>query len=483
MSARCIRYACSLALLLGALPSLARANGRMPGANDMLPDPRDPERFVLRATFGVVQSFDGGKSWQWICEQVIGTSGVIADPPTALVADGTLVLLPPTGGALLSRDRGCAWASAPEPLAGQRGVDLTLDPSDAAHLLVLMSTLDKVDEAGFGVYRNLLIETRDSGNTWQVLSDLPSDFEAETVEMAASDRSRLYVSGTASKNPRLGIVLRSENSGASWTQSSLDLPAGTGSLLISAIHPELPDRLWLRVPARGDTSGVLPARLYLSDDKGQSFHMLASTQHGMFGFALSPDGAQLAYGGPSDGLYLGPADGSGEFSKVNSLGIRCLRWTASGDLYACGTEPTNAFSLGVSRDRGASFEKLYALTETCPQACAEESSSSSICQDAWQTTRPLLRASEGLCEAPWSASPMDAVKAEPTEAGANDPATQPSERDANLAERTSTAAARSDCSCRLGPEPRVRTGRGLISVLGLVTLLRVRSRRRSRRFV
>jgi hypothetical protein len=486
MEARCIRYACSLALLLGALPSLATANGRMPGANDMLLDPRAPEHFVLRATFGVVQSFDGGESWQWICEQVIGTSGVIADPPTAVVADGTVVLLPPTGGALLSRDRGCSWPAAPEPLAGQRGVDLTLDPSDAAHLLVLMSTLDKLDDAGFGIYRNLLIETRDSGNTWRLLSDLPSDFEAETVEVAASDRSRMYVSGTASKNPRLGIVQRSEDGGASWTQSSLELPAGTGSLLISAIHPQLPDRLWLRVPARGDTIGVLPGRLYLSEDKGQSFRMLASTQHGMFGFALSADGAQLAYGGPSDGLYVGPADGSGEFSKVNSLGIRCLRWTASGDLYACGTEPANAFSLGVSRDRGASFEKLYALAETCPEVCAEESSSPSICQDAWQITRPALRASGSMCEAPWSGAALDAGKVEQTEAGPNDATTQTTqtaERDATLAARPSTAGARSDCSCRLGPEPRARTGLGLISVLALVTLLCARSRRRSRRFV
>lgn len=476
MTVRGIHHAC-FALVL-AIPSLAAANGRMPGANDVLVDARNPDHLVLRATFGVVQSFDGGKSWQWICEQIIGTSGVIADPPMAMVDDGTLVLLPPTGSALLSRDQGCSWIEAQAPLAGQRGVDLTVDPSDAAHLLVLMSTLDKVDAEGFGIYRNLLIETRDSAASWKLVRELPSDFEAETVEIAESDPARIYVSGTASKNPRLGIVQRSEDGGATWTQTTLDLPAGTGSLLISAIHPENPDRLWLRVPARGDTIGVLPARLYLSDDKGQSFRMLASTQRGMFGFALSPDGSQLAYGGPNDGLHVGPADGSGEFSKVSGFGIRCLRWTASGTLFACGTEPGNTFSLGVSRDRGASFEKLYAMKDTCPQACGQASASAAICQDAWQVTGPYIRASGAMCggaDAGAAGGTGDAAM-ESADAGVRDAATT---RDAGPRKRTRDRGQASDCSCRL--EPHATTSRAPLVLLMLAGVLRVGRRRRSRR--
>ena len=53
-----------LALLAFVLPLTAAANGRMPGANDVMFDPNDPQHLVLRATFGVVQSFDGGKTWQ-----------------------------------------------------------------------------------------------------------------------------------------------------------------------------------------------------------------------------------------------------------------------------------------------------------------------------------------------------------------------------------------------------------------------------------
>jgi hypothetical protein len=390
-------------VVLGLLPGRVLANGRMPGANDVTFDPADADHLVARATFGVMQSFDRGASWQWICEQAIATSGVIADPPLALVADGSAVLLPPTGGALLSRDLGCSWAQAPAPLAGKRGVDLTLDPADAAHLLVLMSTILEVDAQGFGVYENLLLETRDSAQSWSLVATLPPDFEAETVEIAESDGQRVYVSGTASRNPRLGIVQRSEDGGARWTQTMLDLPAGSGSLLISAIDPRDADRLWLRVPARGDTIGLLPARLYLSDDKGESFRMLADTRRGMFGFALSPDGTQLAYGGPSDGLFVGPSDGSGVFQKVSDLGVRCLRWPAEDALYACGTEPRDAFSLGVSRDNGASFEGLYRKLETCPAECPEQSSFAGVCQDAWGLIRPFIGASGAMCAVEWAA--------------------------------------------------------------------------------
>src|SRR5262245_25164778 len=102
-----------LALLSGAVCSQARANGRMPGANDVLFDVRDPGHMLVRASFGLVQSSDL-TSWHWICEQAIDSSGVVADPPLAIMADGSLVLLPPTGSALISRDRGCSWSRAQE---------------------------------------------------------------------------------------------------------------------------------------------------------------------------------------------------------------------------------------------------------------------------------------------------------------------------------------------------------------------------------
>jgi hypothetical protein len=410
------------ALALSAPSSSARANGRMPGANDVLFDVRDPDHWLLRASFGLVQSFDAGASWQWICEQAIDSSGVIADPPLAIVEDGSLVLLPPTGSALISRDRGCSWARSQGLWSGAQGVDLTAHPSDKRQLFALVSKVSGVD-AGVVTYDNRLLLTRDDAASWQLLASLPDDFAAETLEVAKSDPQRIYVSGTDSRDPRLGVLFVSEDGGAHFTKRTLALPAGTGSMLISAIHPQNPDLVWLRVPARGDTIGILPARLYLTSDKGQSFRMLAATQRAMFGFALSPDGAELAYGGPSDGLYVGPSDGSGSFQKRGSWGVRCLRWSEDGALYMCGSEPSDAFTLALSDDRGATFRSLYRLADTCPGECAAESQFAQSCQSAWTPLRPQLRATGEMCSVPWARPAEDAgSEPEPLDAGEAEPA-------------------------------------------------------------
>jgi MYXO-CTERM domain-containing protein len=481
-------------ILLGLLaPRRVHANGRMPGANDVLFDVRQADHLVVRATFGLVQSFAAGGDWHWICEQAIDVSGVIADPPLGMTEDGTLVLLPPTGSALTSLDGGCTWLRAEGLWKDKQGVDLTAHPSDAKQLFALLSTLTGVD-AGFGAFDNRVLLTRDNARAWEVVATLPDDVEAETIEVAKSDVRRIYVSGTDSRNPRLGVLLVSEDGGTSFTKRTLDLPAGSGSFLISAIHPTNPDMLWLRVPARGDTLGILPARLYLSTDKGQNFRMLAATQRAMFGFALSPDGSQLAYGGPSDGLYVGPADGSGSFEKRGKWGVRCLRWSEQGALYACGSEPADPFSLGVSDDQGATFRPLYKLVDTCPAECAEDSPFAHTCQAAWTPVRPLIKASGAMCSVPWAGAPVDAAVSEAaddageTEATASDAGAEQEEDALAAAPSDESAAdgstdqapraARDGCSCRLAS--RESSGRRpYAALLGLAMLgLSLRTRRR-----
>src|SRR5690349_41979 len=106
-----VRGIAALGALLSALHAapIARANGRMPGATELSIAKSDSRHLLARATFGLVQSFDGGDSWQWICEQAINVSGE-ADPPLALTEDGTLVLLPTVGSTMISRDKGCSWS-------------------------------------------------------------------------------------------------------------------------------------------------------------------------------------------------------------------------------------------------------------------------------------------------------------------------------------------------------------------------------------
>lgn len=385
----------------------ARANGRLPGATELTVNRSDPRHLVARATFGMVQSFDGGESWQWICERAVNVSGE-ADPPVAVTADDTIVLLPPASGALVSRDRGCTWSPAVAPLLDRRAVDLTVDPSEPARVLVIASAVDSIDARGVVAYANALLETRDNAQTWSELSQLPASFFAETVEIATSDPNRIYVGGTSSADPTLGIVQRSEDGGRTWRESGVQLPPGSGSMFISAVDPRDPDRLWVRLPARGDRFGILPVSLIVSSDKGESWATLTATEHqAMLGFALSPDGTRLAYGGPGDGLYVGASDGSQGFSKVSDLRVRCLRWYRDG-LYACGTEsvdplqPGDPFSAGISSDEGKSFRAIYTMANTCPQRCADASDFESTCRDVWTVLAPSFAASGDGCAVSWS---------------------------------------------------------------------------------
>jgi photosystem II stability/assembly factor-like uncharacterized protein len=413
-----LAFGTAAALWLQAPP--AHANGRMPGATELTISRSDPDHVLARATFGLIQSFDRGETWEWICEQAVNVSGE-TDPPIALTEDGSLVLLPPAGGTLISRDRGCTWSPAPAPLDASRAIDLTLDPVDPARVVVATSTIDTIDGAGLVAYTNTLVETRDNAATWTLLATLPADFKIETLEIAPSDAARIYVSGTASESPLIGVIERSEDGGQTWTRTTLDLPPSSGSLFISAIDPTDPDRLWVRLPALGDRFGLFPASLLASSDKGASFVMLAATMMGMLGLAVSPDGTQLAYGGPADGLHVGPSDGSGELTRVSDLRVRCLRWNADG-LYACGTEPSDPFSVGLSTDQGATFQPVYTMAETCPQACADGTSFALACETPWTGIGPAIEASGETCSVPW-ARPEPVPDAGSDDAGARDAGT------------------------------------------------------------
>jgi MYXO-CTERM domain-containing protein len=448
----------------------------MPGATEMSVAGA-PDHLVVRATFGLIQTFDGGKTWRWICEQAIGVSGE-ADPPLTVSESGALILVSPKGGLLVSRDRGCSWAPGPALLESKKTVDLTRDPADGRRVLVVASTVATIDDRGLVAYENKVAETRDGGETWSELAPLPSDFSAETLEVAPSDPRRIYVSGTASNNPLLGVIARSEDGGASWIRSELTLPQGSGSVFVGAIDPADPDRLWIRVPARGDVFGFFPASLLVSADRAQTFTTVAATARAMFGFALSPDGTRLAYGGPFDGLFVGPA--AGPFTKVSDLGVRCLKWGERG-LYACGSQPPDPFTLGLSPNADGVFEPLYEARTTCPMTC-EAGSFQAACAMPWSAIGPAIGA-PSTCDVPWSdaGSPdAGAVGGTGGTSGTSGSSGQPdasSPQDGGGATPGFAAPveARGGCACELAPPPKL----GLEAALALLSLTFIALRRRA----
>jgi hypothetical protein len=183
-------------------------------------------------------------------------------------------------------------------------------------------------------------------------------------------------------------------------------------LFVSAIDPRDPDRVWARVASPAiDAFGNTPTTLQMSADRGVTWTRIAATQGSMFGFALSPDGARLAYGGRDEGVFVGPSDGSGAFELVSTIRNRALTWSAAG-LYASATEPFDPFAVGLSRDMGHSFAAVYNLAATCPQACPDSSPFDRVCRDRWTDlsggVASLTGATGQTCSVAWAHAPRNA---------------------------------------------------------------------------
>ncbi|HMJ16036.1 MAG TPA: hypothetical protein VK524_31685 [Polyangiaceae bacterium] len=401
-----------LVLALFATAGSARANGRFPAATGVVLNPSDPNHTLLRTTFGFIETTDGGQSWRWICEGAVGLNPSAAnDPPLAVFSDGTTVIGVPYAGLRTSRDSGCSWEPTLELFANRFVVDMTPTPGDPRGTLVLAQRF-----VYSGNYDTLIAETRDSARTWTAVGTaLPSNVIVETLEVAPSDPNRIYVSGQeigVDSVPRAGVLLHSRDRGTSWQRATIPLPTNTatdGSLYtdaaayIAAIDPRSADRVYVRF-ADNRSLPDSPAAVLVTSDRGATFHTLARTAGPMLGFALSPDGTQLSYGGPgptgapSDGMYIGDAP-SGPFTKVADVQTRCLKWTGSG-LYACATELRDSFTWGryqatARTSKGEPFVPLYERRKTCPLTCPAGTSVQAECPGAWSDVQTLLGA--GLC--------------------------------------------------------------------------------------
>jgi len=464
----------------------ALANGRFPAADQLIINPLDPLHIVIRTTFGFVESRDGGKKWAWTCEDIIGRIASF-DPPFAVNGDGSVVVAVPFEGVSVTHDHGCTWARAPEPLAGQLAVDVTLAPNDPATILVLTSTNDTPPDAGPTAppeFLNLVVETKDNAVTWALRgAPLARDFIAGTIEIAASDPDRLYTSGVFG-DPLQGGIERSEDGGKTWIRTLVPTGRDLGGVYISAVDAKNADRLFVRVLAQPDPlTNATPTTLLASTDKGTTWKELAKTDEAMLGFALSPDGAKLVYGTIGQGVFLGPSDGSAPFEKVSSIQNRCLTWSAAG-LYACGTDlgppPPETFAVGLSHDMGRTFETLFKLSQTCPAVCPDDSRFNSVCRMVWEL-KPGVTAATGAtgltCTVDWAktaapdgGSGSDAGKEEAGTGGGKDAGNDPGQREPTPG---------NSCACRVAA--LASTGPAHVGTAGFTLLGGVLFARRKRR--
>src|SRR5262249_23523545 len=139
-------------------PSLAVANGRFPLANQLVVDPVNPKHMVAGATFGILDTYDGGATG----------AGGFGDAARLVRRGGAATAVTPNGNTLVasaiglstSPDGGCSWTKRTVGTERRSGVDLAINPMNPHEALALESlSLD-------GMYSVSMVKTSDDGATW-----------------------------------------------------------------------------------------------------------------------------------------------------------------------------------------------------------------------------------------------------------------------------------------------------------------------------
>lgn len=342
---------------------------------------------LIRATFGLFLSHNGGQTFDWVCESAVGYGGV-QDPAVALTNSGAIVVAAFEGLAT-SHNQGCSFSFV-DVTKKEFIIDVAIDRQNPSSAVAVSST-----GTGNLSFHVQALETMDAGQSWAFIgTPIDPNFLAETIDPAPSRPQRLYVSGFSSTleddiQVRHGALYASDDRGQSWQRHDIDL-AGDRSVFIAAVDPTEPDRVYLR------TKGTDTDRLLRTDDGGKSFVELTSVPGAMLGFALSPDGTRVAVGGPTSGIRVADTTSLG-FTQTSSAEVACLTWTGQG-LYACGNPFKDGFVLGHSQDEGQTFEPVLASFQSLAgplKECGTTPDPAALCAQEWAQFKSDFGIEEG----------------------------------------------------------------------------------------
>ncbi len=377
-----------LCVVVAARASPSLANGRFPSAGQLVVDPSDGGHIVARTTFGLLQTFDAGATWSWICERAVSPDGFL-DPEVMITTGGRIAVGLADGLAVGDRS-GCEWTRA-AALAGDDVIDLVVSASDPA--IAYAAAVVRVEGAF-----SALVEGTSDGVSWSAPGSLLSNTYPLTIESAPSRPRRLYL-GANDGNLETGFIDVSDDAGATWTVR--ESPGGVDAVYVSAVDPDDADRVYVR-------SYSPDSVVYVSEDGARTWTAIAESPVPLLGFALSPDGRQIAVGGKQGLTILARADGTGTdagagslytATATNPLPVGCLTWTTRG-LFVCADEASAGFTIGVSVDAGRTFTSLLHLADLTPVSCAAGTAAAS-CASEWCATAAVIGA---VC-----APPVDAA--------------------------------------------------------------------------
>lgn len=375
-----------LLVLLGAiaLPSVAHAHGREPSVGLITFDRSNPDHIVMRTTWTLLESYDGGASWFWRCAVAVGYERTTEDPPVVIASDGT-IMAGIFNGLVRGDADGCNFApNRDEDVDNLYLIDLIDGPEGPAVSYGVTSP---------GDHPNTVVRSTDDGASWTVLGTPSDEVLLERVRVAPSDPSRIYVSGAIPARggmERRALFFRSDDGGRTYTETQIPLEGAERNVHVLAVDPTNPDRVLARM-VRLVTDEV-PERLLLSEDGGAHWETAASLLE-ITGLTFSDDGSQVWVGG-WDGAFLrsdlGGAVGSFEpVAGQEALRVRCLGYRpgatpGTGELWICADELRYDYALGISTDGGSTIEHRWGFADVrVDTGCPACSAVGGICPTYW----------------------------------------------------------------------------------------------------
>lgn len=367
------------ATLLVAAP--AKANGRFPAAQHLVGGPPgQADHLAVRTTFGLLRSADRGRTWTFLCEDLLGLSNTsLWDAPILLTSAPSLLAGAPDG--LVRLTDGCT-----SPRVAEVGRDFSADltaTTDGGLVLWVGSS---------GPAGNRVLASTDGGATFTPRGTARDGILVETLEVSDARPQRVYATA-AVLEPRGFVLLRSDDGARSLREIPLSRNDLEGAYL-AGLDPADPDGVWVRAPLRGDGGAGGPTALLYSRDGGERFDEVARTNGPMLGFTIKPDGT-VFYGGPDDGLWRGRP---GAFTRVADVPLLCLRWH-DGALFACANHLRTGWAVGRSQDDGGSFAALLRFDALRPPAnCPPGTLGASVCPGRWSVLRATLAPDAGATQ-------------------------------------------------------------------------------------
>lgn len=376
-------FAVRRVLAIVALSSVAWANGRFPAASQLVIRPGHPEQMFLRTTFGLVVSYDAGKTWSWICETAMGYGGQ-EDPGIGSTAGGT-TLLGTAQGLSMSMDAGCNWSfhgfglrTVGYPGGRERIADVTVRSDRPSSALVLTAPFITTTS-----WDTRLYETIDDGRTFAPLQAFDTSLLGWSVE--AAPPKRIYV--TAGRTPSMPVLLVSDDDGMSFVERPIPPDSRENAVFIAGVDPFSADRIYLRTQGPLDEFGNITfGRLLVSSDAGKSFKTIYTGQ-GLAGFALSKDGTNVYVGGPADGINVASTTDF-MFAQTTKTPITCLA-QFGGTIYACP-------NLALATTDGKSFTTVLDFSDVRGPLSCPMGSSVDTCAYDWPGVQRTIGADKAM---------------------------------------------------------------------------------------